>query len=62
MGVAPCECDRVVLEGPNDALLRLHVVAEQRVLIPNVELPIRKHGMGPGRFVGAFGLIESSAL
>src|SRR6185369_9936711 len=41
--------------------LRLHIVTEQRVLIPNIELAVRDYGMRPGRFVGAFGLIEPPA-
>src|SRR4030095_4887502 len=43
-------------------LLCLHVITEQRVLIPNIEPPVRNHWMRPGRFVRAFGLIEPPAL
>src|SRR5687767_15171344 len=45
---------------------RLHVVTEQRVLIPNVELAVRDHRMRPGwldrAVVRAVGLSESPAL
>jgi hypothetical protein len=50
------------LFGPSANSSRLHVVAEQRVLIANVELAVRKHWMRPGGFVRAFGLIEPPAL
>jgi hypothetical protein len=44
------------------AELRLHVVTEQSVLIPNVELAVRYHRMRPGWFVRAFRLVEPPAL
>src|ERR1044071_4511 len=43
-------------------LFSLHVVAEQRILVADIEFAIGEDGMCPGRLFGAIGLFEATAL
>src|SRR5439155_12714888 len=43
-------------------LLRLHLVAEQHVLVADVQLAVGHHRVRPGLFLGAVGLVEPAAL